>query len=188
MIPNHQAASAKDLRPLHCQFTFPRRQLAECTQFVPVAAFGADQAGSAAAGEWFALDLHYASFSAADRPAHTASTYYNRPGNGCSLHHDTRKGGLFSPGVREAPVLPGQLCVQRSATRGVPTNRNAVPPLLRFPIADALGRPGDMIDVFAGAGGLSLGFKWKGWRSPPRPTSTGTSLKLSIAMAAPARD
>jgi DNA (cytosine-5)-methyltransferase 1 len=42
---------------------------------------------------------------------------------------------------------------------------NAVPPLLGFQIAAALGRAGDMVDVFAGAGGLSLGFKWKGWRS-----------------------
>src|SRR5690606_27082204 len=41
---------------------------------------------------------------------------------------------------------------------------NAVPPLLAFQIAKTLGRPGAYIDLFCGAGGMGLGFKWAGWR------------------------
>lgn len=40
---------------------------------------------------------------------------------------------------------------------------NAVPPLLGYAVAKQLGEPGYCIDLFAGAGGLSLGFKWAGW-------------------------
>ena len=41
---------------------------------------------------------------------------------------------------------------------------NAVPPLLAYQIAQSLGRPGVFVDVFSGAGGMGLGFKWAGWQ------------------------
>jgi len=40
---------------------------------------------------------------------------------------------------------------------------NAVPPLLAYQIALKLGEPGLFVDLFAGAGGLALGFTWAGW-------------------------
>ena len=40
---------------------------------------------------------------------------------------------------------------------------NAVPPLLAYQIAKALPWTGQYIDLFSGAGGLSLGFTWAGW-------------------------
>jgi len=40
---------------------------------------------------------------------------------------------------------------------------NAVPPLLGYQIALHLGSSGIFVDLFSGAGGLALGFKWAGW-------------------------
>jgi DNA (cytosine-5)-methyltransferase 1 len=41
---------------------------------------------------------------------------------------------------------------------------NAVAPLLAYQVACQQGEPGVFVDLFAGAGGLSLGFKLAGWR------------------------
>jgi len=41
---------------------------------------------------------------------------------------------------------------------------NAVPPLLAYQVARTLGEPGAFIDLFCGAGGMGLGFKWAGWK------------------------
>ncbi|MEO7666252.1 MAG: DNA cytosine methyltransferase, partial [Dehalococcoidia bacterium] len=41
---------------------------------------------------------------------------------------------------------------------------NAVPPLLAYQVARSLGEAGAFVDLFAGAGGLSLGFTWAGWQ------------------------
>jgi len=40
---------------------------------------------------------------------------------------------------------------------------NAVPPVLAYQVAKQLGEPMPYIDLFCGAGGLSLGFLWAGW-------------------------
>jgi DNA (cytosine-5)-methyltransferase 1 len=42
---------------------------------------------------------------------------------------------------------------------------NAVPPILAYQIAKHIDNKGIFVDLFAGAGGLSLGFKWAGWES-----------------------
>lgn len=103
-----------------------------------------------------------------DRPSYTVGTYYNRPGNGCFLHYDAAGGQHRTISHREAARLQSF----PDAFRFVGTQRevcqqigNAVPPLLALRVARALGRPGRMVDVFAGAGGLSLGFHWAGWRT-----------------------
>lgn len=101
-----------------------------------------------------------------DRPSYTISTYYNRPGNGCFLHPDIDQHRTISH--REAARLQSfpDWFVFAGAQRAVCQQiGNAVPPLLAMQVAEALGPAGDMIDVFAGAGGLSLGFKWQGWHS-----------------------
>lgn len=99
-----------------------------------------------------------------NRPSYTIGTYYNRPGNGCFLHHDPNQNRTISH--REAARLQSFpdsfsfLGPQRAVCQQI---GNAVPPLLAFQIARAFGDAGQMVDVFAGAGGLSLGFKWAGW-------------------------
>jgi Alw26I/Eco31I/Esp3I family type II restriction m6 adenine DNA methyltransferase len=98
-----------------------------------------------------------------NKPAYTINTYFNRPGNGCHIHPAQDR--VLTP--REAARLQsfpdsfeflgpqGAICTQIG---------NAVPPLLAFQIAKTLGTTGAFIDLFAGAGGMGLGFKWAGWR------------------------
>ncbi len=97
-----------------------------------------------------------------DRPAYTINTYFNRPGNGCHVHYEQDR--VLSQ--REAARLQGfpdsfeffgaqgAICTQIG---------NAVPPLLSYQVARTLGPPGAFIDLFCGAGGMGLGFKWAGW-------------------------
>ena len=104
-----------------------------------------------------------------DCPAYTINTYYVRPGNGCFLHYDFEGGQHRTLSHREAARLqtfPDYFKFEGTSQRAICQQiGNAVPPLLSFQVARALGEPGAMVDVFAGAGGLSLGFEWAGWRS-----------------------
>lgn len=114
---------------------------------------------SAAAGEG-SRSTYYGRLSR-DRPSYTISTYFSRPGNGCFIHPEAPR--LIS--VREAARLQGFPDSYRFTGRG--RSRfvqvgNAVPPLLAFQLARALGREGRFVDLFSGAGGLSLGFEWAG--------------------------
>jgi DNA (cytosine-5)-methyltransferase 1 len=97
-----------------------------------------------------------------DRPSYTISTYFNRPGNGCYIHPSASR--LIT--VREAARLQGFPDQYRFFGKG--RDRfiqvgNAVPPLLAYQIATVL-KPGPMVDLFSGAGGLSLGFEWAGFQ------------------------
>lgn len=98
-----------------------------------------------------------------DMPSYTINTYFNRPGNGCHVH-PTQDRVLSQREAARLQSFPdsfeflgpqGAICTQIG---------NAVPPLLAFQIARTLGRPGSFIDLFCGAGGMGLGFKWAGWR------------------------
>lgn len=95
-----------------------------------------------------------------DATSYTISTYITRPGNGCYIH----------------PAAPRLITVRRAARlqsfpdrwRFVGTLRqramqvgNAVPPLLAFQVAAQVA-PGLAADLFAGAGGLSLGLSLAG--------------------------
>lgn len=163
MIPNHQAAALSDLDLLIASYVPPGGNWRDVPEYVPSQRL-AQIRQSAAAGEG-SRSTYYARLRP-DRPAYTIGTYYNRPGNGCFLHHEKEQARTLSH--REAARLqsfPDDFVfggTQRAVCQQI---GNAVPPLLGFQIAEALGRPGDMIDVFAGAGGLSLGLKWAGWRS-----------------------
>jgi DNA (cytosine-5)-methyltransferase 1 len=101
-----------------------------------------------------------------DAPSYTIGTYYTRPGNGCFLHPDASQDRTISH--REAARLqsfPDDFIFSGSQRAVCQQIGNAVPPLLAMQVAEALGSAGDMVDVFAGCGGLSLGFKWQGWRT-----------------------
>lgn len=105
---------------------------------------------------------YYGRLKRAD-PAYTISTYFSRPGNGCHIHYDQNR--VLS--AREAARLqsfPDSFEFVGSQTAVNTQIGNAVPPLLAYQIAKTLGPPGVFVDLFAGAGGMGLGFKWAGWK------------------------
>ena len=95
-------------------------------------------------------------------PSYTISTYFSRPGNGCHIHYDQDR--VLSP--REAARLQSfPDSFEFLGSQGAVSTQigNAVPPLLAYQIARSLGPPGVFVDLFSGAGGMGLGFKWAGW-------------------------
>ena len=98
-----------------------------------------------------------------NRPGYTVSTYFNRPGNGCFIHPSADR--LIS--IREAARLQSFPDAYRFHGKG--RSRyvqvgNAVPPLLAYHLGRML-TPGTFVDVFSGAGGMSLGLEWAGFES-----------------------
>ena len=103
-----------------------------------------------------------------DAPAYTINTYFSRPGNGCHLHYDFLGGQHRTLSYREAARLqsfPDDFIFQGSKVSIGNQIGNAVPPILAFQIAKSLPFKGVFLDLFCGAGGLALGFKWAGWQS-----------------------
>jgi DNA (cytosine-5)-methyltransferase 1 len=102
-----------------------------------------------------------------DAPAYTVNTYIGRPGNGCFVHFDWDGGQHRMISQREAARLqsfPDAFVFAGSRSEVNVQIGNAVPPLLAFQIAQALTpEPGQFVDLFCGAGGLSAGFIWAGW-------------------------
>lgn len=100
-----------------------------------------------------------------NKPSYTITTYFNRPGNGTYIHpvHDrvisAREAARFQsfPDNYIFHGSKGSLCKQIG---------NAVPPLLAFSIATQVKKQTktkNLLDIFCGAGGLSLGFGWAGY-------------------------
>ena len=103
-----------------------------------------------------------------DKPSYTINTNFNRPGNGCHLHYDYAGGQNRVLSQREAARLqsfPDNFVFYGSKRSINSQIGNAVPPLLAYQIAKSLPVCGKFIDLFCGAGGLSLGFKWAGWKA-----------------------
>jgi DNA (cytosine-5)-methyltransferase 1 len=101
-----------------------------------------------------------------DNPAYTITTYFNRPGNGCFVHYDFAGGQHRLISHREAARLqsfPDNFVFVSSKGSICKQIGNAVPPLLAYQIALAFPGVGNFVDLFCGAGGLSLGFHWAGW-------------------------
>lgn len=99
-----------------------------------------------------------------DMPSYTINTYFNRPGNGCHIHpHQDRV--LSQREAARLQSFPDNF--KFTGPQGIVNKQigNAVPPLLAFQIAKQLGKPGVFVDLFSGAGGMGLGFKWAGWHS-----------------------
>lgn len=96
-----------------------------------------------------------------DRPSYTITTYFNRPGNGAYIH--PKQDRVIS--AREAARLqsfPDQYVFLGSKTSLCKQIGNAVPPLLAFAIAKQIKKTtkvGNVLDLFCGSGGLSLGFE-----------------------------
>ena len=97
-----------------------------------------------------------------DMPAYTINTYFNRPGNGCHIHYcqdrvlSQREAARLQSFPDDFEFFGPQSAVNNQIG-------NAVPPLLAYQIARHLGPPACFVDLFSGAGGLGLGFKWAGW-------------------------
>lgn len=102
-----------------------------------------------------------------DAPAYTINTYIGRPGNGCFVHYDWDGGQHRMISQREAARLqsfPDSFVFMGSRSDVNSQIGNAVPPLLAFQLAKTLAPGGaEFVDLFCGAGGLSLGFRWAGW-------------------------
>jgi len=95
-----------------------------------------------------------------DRPAYTISTCFNRPGNGCHIHPAADR--LIT--VREAARIqsfPDWYHFHGAKTSIYKQVGNAVPPLLAFVIAKQL-RIRNFVNLYCGAGGMSLGFEEAG--------------------------
>jgi DNA (cytosine-5)-methyltransferase 1 len=102
-----------------------------------------------------------------EKPSYTINTYFNRPGNGCHIHYEQNR--VLSQ--REAARLqsfPDDFVFTGPQTSVNTQIGNAVPPLLAYQIAKeierSIGTTGCFVDLFSGAGGMGLGFKWAGWQ------------------------
>lgn len=95
------------------------------------------------------------------KPAYTISTYIGRPGNGCFIHPSADR--LIT--IREAARIqsfPDSYCFYGTARQRQTQVGNAVPPILAYQLGKTFP-PGRCVDVFCGAGGLSLGLEWAGF-------------------------
>lgn len=95
-----------------------------------------------------------------DRPAYTINTFITRPGNGCFIHPCADR--LIT--AREAARLqsfPDNVQFFGPLRARAVQIGNAVPPLLAYQVARTIPI-GSVVDLFCGAGGLSMGFEWAG--------------------------
>lgn len=102
-----------------------------------------------------------------NKPSYTITTYFNRPGNGTYIHpiHDR----VIS--VREAARLQSfkdDYYFYGNKTELLKQVGNAVPPLLAYHIGKSIIEKtgyNKTIDLFCGAGGMTVGFKEAGMKS-----------------------
>ncbi|GDX24862.1 hypothetical protein LBMAG10_15270 [Actinomycetes bacterium] len=101
-----------------------------------------------------------------ETPGYTITTYFNRPGNGCYIHPSQDR-VLTSLEAARIQSFPDSFRFKGSKTSRTKQIGNAVPPLLAFSIADKIRKTHpelkSTVDLFCGAGGLTLGFKWAGF-------------------------
>ena len=101
-----------------------------------------------------------------DQPAYTISTYYNRPGNGTNLHPYEQR-TISSREAARLQSFPDWYYFLGTETSIRNQIGNAVPPLLAYAVGKKLAEInqglGTCVDVFSGAGGLSLGLELAGW-------------------------
>ena len=101
-----------------------------------------------------------------EQPSYTIATYYNRPGNGTNIHpfEDRTLSHREAARLQSFPDAYGFIGGDGAVRKQI---GNAVPPLLGRAVAQQLAEngvePGPVVDLFAGAGGLSLGFEMSGW-------------------------
>jgi len=99
-----------------------------------------------------------------DAPAYTINTYFSRPGNGCHIHYEQDRVLSAREAARIQSFPDSFEFLGRNGAVATQIG-NAVPPILAYQVALSLGDSGSFVDLFAGAGGFSLGFAWAGWKS-----------------------
>lgn len=97
-----------------------------------------------------------------DKPSYTVSTFFNRPGNGCFIH-PTQDRLITQREAARLQSFPDWFRFYGSRQSRFKQIGNAVPPLLARAIASEL-RGESFVDLFAGAGGLALGFLMVGFK------------------------
>ena len=103
-----------------------------------------------------------------EKPGYTITTYFNRPGNGCYIHPSQDR-VLTSLEAARIQSFPDSFRFKGSKTSRTKQIGNAVPPLLAFVIARKIRENHPQlkstVDLFCGSGGLTLGFKWAGFKT-----------------------
>ncbi len=95
--------------------------------------------------------------------AYTISTYFSRPGNGCNIHYQQNRTLSYREAAR-LQSFPDNFEFFGPKTAVANQIGNAVPPLLAFQIAKSIQiEKVAFLDLFAGAGGMTLGLSWAGW-------------------------
>lgn len=99
-----------------------------------------------------------------DQPAYTIATYYNRPGNGTNIPPWENR-VLTSREAARLQSFPDWYIFASKETAVRKQIGNAVPPLLAYALGNQLIQHCEKtcVDLFAGAGGLSLGLELAGF-------------------------
>ena len=100
-----------------------------------------------------------------DQPAYTIATYYNRPGNGTNIVPWVDRTLTTREAARLQSFPDWYMFVPSEAANRKHVG-NAVPPLLAYAVGSHLigsTQSKLAVDLFAGAGGLSLGLELAGW-------------------------
>jgi Alw26I/Eco31I/Esp3I family type II restriction m6 adenine DNA methyltransferase len=163
-LPNHYSPSLSDLDLIMVRAIPPGGNWKNIPESIPSKRL--EQIRSSCAAGQGSRSTYYGRLKA-DAPSYTISTCFNRPGNGCHIHYDYQGGQHRLISQREAARLqsfPDSFVFYGSRSAVNEQIGNAVPPFLAYQIALHLGDPGIFVDLFAGAGGLALGFTWAGWR------------------------
>lgn len=96
-----------------------------------------------------------------NKPAYTITTYFNRLGNSSNLHPEQQRMISTREGAR-LQSFPDKFVFHGTRTSQYKQIGNAVPPLLARAVAETLEphlENKTFIDLFAGAGGMSEGFR-----------------------------
>lgn len=175
-IPNHYAAALSELDLRICKSVPPGGNWKDIPEDVPSERIKNIRT-SFAKGEG-SRSTYYGRLHP-DRPSYTINTYFTRPGNGCHIHYDFSGEQHRTLSQREAARLqsfPDSFVFKGNKGSIATQIGNAVPPLLAFQVARHLNFVGETVDLFAGAGGLGLGFSWAGWK-----TLVGSELERSFS-------
>lgn len=162
-IPNHYTAALSDLDLRMVRSVPPGGNWKDIPSSIPSRRLEQIRTGFAAG--LGSRSTYYGRLSRTE-PAYTITTYFNRPGNGCHVHPDFEGGQHRLISQREAARLqsfPDSFVFYGSRGSIYKQIGNAVPPLLAYQLATTFGPAGSFVDLFCGAGGLSLGFVWAGW-------------------------